>query len=169
MAGVPVWLNKYFLLIIVFLCPDIQAQLKVYKSDGTTVLGNFLKASSADVESCYAATYADVTTGAVSQLPAGACSTVATATVYFSNSNCTGNAYGIAGAGARRFRTGTGNNISICEDSGMFVNFYTYSSRTWAGACVNTGGVYQTGGHWRYDTNCVNTTDICGGSACVVK
>jgi len=122
---------------------DIMAAgggLKVYKSDGTTVLGNFLGCFNGTncADGCTGIAYSDVTTGAVTVLgcsDCGTCGNPAQARVYFGDTNCAGLAVSLSsGYITDGFDTYYCKpaNIDMYTNSGC-----TYKSYRDNGTCIN--------------------------------
>jgi len=177
---------------------DIMAAgggLKVYKSDGTTVLGNFLGCfnGTSCSDGCTGIAYSDPTTGAVTVLQGSDCATYTPARIYFGDSNCTGLAVSLNTGGAY-----DGTNYYYCQPQcvNMYINSgCTYDSYRENGACTNvtsTNWSPTAGTAWNTTcsgtpgaSNCssgspyslsnttnictVATSRICGGNKCKIK
>jgi len=144
---------------------DIMAAgggLKVYKSDGTTVLGNFLGCFvSPCSDGCTGIAYSDVNTGAVTVLTANDCGPYTSTTVYYGDTNCTGLAVSLT-TGLVTDGTKTYNCATSCY------NFYansacTYDSYRSGGVCTNIGST-----NWNNLTNTNWWTDSTCCSSCAV-
>ena len=138
--------------------------LKVYKSDGVTVLGNYLGSlaePSHIANPCHFTIYADETTGQTKGLDATDCATSgASSLTYFSGSNCTGTATisGVMGYCC----TGSANcTTNKCRYDPNTYGSYTYNSRRdTTGVCTAS---YST--HAAY----IGMPLACGDSPCLVK
>ena len=144
----------------------VSSKLKVYKADGVTELGNLVGSYAMG---CDGLVYADSSTGTVSSLNVGACSTKSiNSTVYFPGANCSGTPFFWSGetqASLASCCTGsatcTTNRCAMKCDPATSSIVYAVTRRTSLGAC-------QTENSNR--TNC-DTIPACSedGSPCVVK
>jgi len=177
---------------------DIMAAgggLKVYKSDGTTVLGNFLGCFNGTncSDGCTGIAYSDVTTGAVTVLQASDCNSYTPARVYYGDPNCTGLAVSLSTG----YKT-DGTSLYNCQ--AQCVNMYTNSDctydsyrengvctnvastnwsailgNTWCDLCgcsskqANCDSTYNKFGGTYYSYICSVSSPICGGNKCKIK
>ena len=136
--------------------------LKVYKSDGTTVLGNLVGSYAAG---CAGLIYANTTTGAVYSLDTSSCLSTVTisSTIYFSTSTCSGASYAPAG-GIGYCCTGVGScTTNICRANPADPPAsHAYSSyRAYDGSCSSWSSSASTSS---------STTGLdCGSGDCLVK
>jgi len=141
--------------------------LKVYSSDGVTVVGNYLGTlNAADIlgnDTCAYTLYADETTGVVKQLSTYECNMNASGDAYFSGANCTGTTY-IQASTWGFCCTGSGIcTTNRCMPAGGTSSTHAYSSRrqNGNGLCVNGSssivGSYPT------------KANTCGDGPCLVK
>lgn len=142
-----------------------SSKLRVYNSDGTTVLGNYLGSLNAtDISSskCAGTLYADETTGVVMMLNIIDCSEQgANANVFFSGANCSGTPF-LQASAVGYCCTGSG----VCTTDKCTADA-TSSSRTIGSYRGSSGGC----------TSLYNTTQnlygtrpfLCGNSPCLVK
>mgnify|MGYP003584787938 CR=1 FL=1 len=142
-----------------------SSKLRVYTSDGTTVLGNYLGTLNAlDVSSyvCAGILYADETTGVIKMLSSQECGEVSNGTVYFSGSNCTGTPYmrtsgghGLCCTGLVTCMTSKCKPVAGTESSHAYVSY-----RQSTGNCVS--GSASVG-------SVLTQPILCGESPCIVK
>jgi len=146
---------------------DIMAAgggLKVYKSDGTTVLGNFLGCfnGTSCSDGCTGIAYSDVTTGAVTVLTSVDCTTYTNSRVYYGDANCSGLAVTL---GSGYITDGT--NYYYCQRQviDMYANSgCSYHSYRENGVCTNTSNTWDSllGSTWCSD----NTCSSCANAWC---
>jgi len=139
---------------------DIMAAgggLKVYKSDGTTVLGNFLGCFNGTncSDGCTGIAYSDVNTGVVTVLQASDCGPYTQTRVYYGDQNCTG-LMGSASSGyvydGTKFLNCTQQKLDMYANSGCYYDSYRQN-----GTCINSTGNWD-------NANPVNTwaaTSLC--------
>jgi len=146
---------------------DIMAAgggLKVYKSNGTTVLGNFLGCfnGTSCSDGCTGIAYSDPTTGAVTVLQASDCQTYTPARVYFGDSGCAGVA---ASTSSGYITDGTywyycqPVNIDLYTNSGCTYDSYRENSVCTNTASTNWGTLYAC-----FNQNCNYTG--CNSATC---
>lgn len=143
--------------------------LKVYNSDGVTVVGNYLGTLNtwehSPTNGCIYTVYSDETTGVIGVLTGYDCSTSTPNTVvYFSGANCTGStAISYApGTGAGYCCTGSAScTTNRCASTGSAATFsYNSYRNSVGGSCVNTISSV---------TAYPAASPPCGQSPCVVK
>jgi hypothetical protein len=127
--------------------------LRVYKYDGTTLLGNDAKCMISPCDAYgYGWAYSDVTTGAVTILTLVAVPN----TIYYQGSGCTGQALS--------FATGiTTDGVASYSQTGSF-SWTGYSSyRTYGGACVESISANNL------NASVLIATPPCGHGPCKIK
>jgi len=144
------------------LSPAAGGGLKVYKADGTTVLGNLVGSYAAD---CPGLVYADSSTGTVNSLDTTSCLSTASpiSTIYFSTNACSGLQYAAAGT-IGYCCTGTSScTTTLCRaDPENPPASHTYASRrSNTGVCTVTSGSITS--------SSVVTSLLCGNGDCLVK
>lgn len=142
--------------------------LKVYKDDGVTVVGN-LVGSNGDLSSagvpCVGLIYADTTTGQMTQLTTSECNIDALSFIYWTSTNCTGTSFFPSSSTYRGYCcTGSSTcttNICTTDTSSSYMQRSFSSYRNGAGQCFNSSG-----SQYSYLTK----TPTCGSSGqCLVK
>ncbi len=144
-----------------------SSKLRVYKSDGTTVLGNhlgFFGTPEFGYSMCIYTIYADETTGITKWLNANDCNEQAVNTsVYFTGADCSGTPLlGITDlTGYCCTGSGTCTTNKCTAESGTASSRTVASYRSYQGSCVspynNTVATYVT------------RPPLCGDSSCIVK
>lgn len=150
-------------LLLLILLEIASAQgLKVYMSDGTTVLGNYLGCGSEpsyDPAKCNSNSsgvmYANVTTGVVTKI--GLDSYATQASLFFASAGCIGTPYMQYTAGLIY------NNGTIYNVNSYAGNFTVNSYRTWNGSCINSSSTIAL-----YFVNS-GLSAPCGYGPCVIK
>lgn len=117
----------------------VSNNLKVYKSDGVTELGNLVGSYDAG---CQGLVYANSTTGALTSLNSLECSTSATSgySVFFSGSNCSGTTYTAASVIGYCCTGSSACTSNLCVANGTVATTPIGSYRSYTGVCTNTSG-----------------------------